>query len=152
MRPETCYELNVRLQKTTCDQCGRVADAFHVPTRRIGHFCEQCCPVCSTSRGRTVVTKGALGRSGNGAPAAQPIAKKRHDRGSRAFAGNLSFQELPAPLSEPALGARPEPPPETAHEASSLLDRQFPWLAGAFTAHRGGQQVSLYFSSDAMAA
>jgi hypothetical protein len=26
----------------------------------------------------------------------------------------------------------PAPPPETAHEGSLLLDRKFPWLAGAF--------------------
>ena len=27
----------------------------------------------------------------------------------------------------------PAPPPETAHQASCLLDQQFPWLAAAFT-------------------
>lgn len=37
---------------------------------------------------------------------ARPIAKNRHDRGSRAFASNRSFQKLPAPFSEPAPEAR----------------------------------------------
>ena len=52
-------------------------------------------------------------------------------RGGRAFARNLRLRKLLAPPPPPQT-TRIEPPPETAHEASLLLDRQFPWLAGAF--------------------
>ena len=47
-------------------------------------------------------------------------------RGGRAFARNLRLRKLLAPQSPPHV-ERPAPPPETAHEASLLLDRQFPW-------------------------
>jgi len=52
-------------------------------------------------------------------------------RGGRAFARNLRLRRLLAPTSPPST-AYSGPPPQTAHEASLLLDRQFPWLAGAF--------------------
>jgi hypothetical protein len=60
-------------------------------------------------------------------------------RGGRAFARNLRLRKLlepPSPLPAPV----PEPPAETAHQASLLLDRQFPWLAGAFATRRRGQR------------
>ena len=53
-------------------------------------------------------------------------------RGGRAFARNRRLRKLlssESPSPEPL----PEPVPETAHEANLLLDRQFPWLVGAFT-------------------
>ena len=64
----------------------------------------------------------------------QTITKNRRNgaRGGRAFARNLRLRKLLAP-PPPAQVPRAEEPPETAHEASLLLDRQFPWLAGAFT-------------------
>jgi hypothetical protein len=52
-------------------------------------------------------------------------------RGGRAFARNQRLRKLLAP-PPPAQPLHEEEPPETAHEASLLLDRQFPWLAGAF--------------------
>ena len=52
--------------------------------------------------------------------------------GGRAFARNLRLRKLIVAQS-PAPEPLPEPEPETAHEASLLLDRQFPWLARAFT-------------------
>ena len=55
-------------------------------------------------------------------------------RGGRAFARNLRLRKLLAPT--PPQAAREEEPPETAHEASLLLDRQFPWLADAFRRRR----------------
>ena len=60
-------------------------------------------------------------------------AKNRRNgaRGGRAFARNLRLRKLLAPPPPPQ-APREEEPPETAHEASLLLDRQFPWLAGAF--------------------
>ena len=63
----------------------------------------------------------------------QTITKNRRNgaRGGRAFARNLRLRKLLAPPPPPE-AAREEEPPETAHEASMLLDRQFPWLAGAF--------------------
>ena len=62
----------------------------------------------------------------------QTIAQNRRNgaRGGRTFARNLRLRKLLAP--PPPSTERPEPPPETAHEASLLLDCQFPWLAGAF--------------------
>jgi hypothetical protein len=67
----------------------------------------------------------------------QTAAKNRCNgaRGGRAFARNLHLRKLlaaPSPTPEPL----PEPAPETAHEASLLLDRQFPWLVGAFAPRR----------------
>ena len=56
-------------------------------------------------------------------------------RGGRAFARNLRLRKLRA-AQPPAPVLLQEPPPETAHEASLLLDRQFPWLAGAFAPRR----------------
>jgi hypothetical protein len=52
-------------------------------------------------------------------------------RGGRAYARNLRLRQLLAPPA-PASFCGPQPLPETAHEASLLLDRQFPWLAGVF--------------------
>jgi hypothetical protein len=51
-------------------------------------------------------------------------------RGGRAHARNLRLLKSRAPLQP--LAPRPKPAAETAHEASVLLDAQFPWLAGAF--------------------
>ena len=67
----------------------------------------------------------------------QTITKNRRNgaRGGRAFARNLRLQKLLAP-PPPLQAPREEEPPETAHEASLLLDRQFPWLAGAFAPRR----------------
>jgi hypothetical protein len=52
-------------------------------------------------------------------------------RGGRAFARNQHLRKKLA-ASSPPPAERPAPPPETAHKANFLLDRQFPWLAGAF--------------------
>jgi hypothetical protein len=63
----------------------------------------------------------------------QTITKNRRNgaRGGRAFARNLRLRKLLAPPPPPQAPREGEPP-ETAHEASLLLDRQFPWLANAF--------------------
>jgi hypothetical protein len=46
--PNPCYQLNVKWSnQKRCDKCGRVAEALHMPTSRVGVYCEQCCPVCS---------------------------------------------------------------------------------------------------------
>jgi hypothetical protein len=59
-------------------------------------------------------------------------------RGGRAFARNQRLRKSPSQTPPPAL--LPDPPAETAHQASLLLDAQFPWLVGAFAprphAHR----------------
>ena len=55
-------------------------------------------------------------------------------RGGRAFARNLRLRRLQAPV--PPAVPIPLRLLETAHEASLLLDRQFPWLAGAFALRR----------------
>ena len=34
-------------------------------------------------------------------------------------------------VAQPPAASRPAPEPETAHEASMLLDQKFPWLRGA---------------------
>jgi hypothetical protein len=63
-----------------------------------------------------------------------PQNRRNGARGGRTFARNLRLRKLltpPPPPPPPAPLA--EPVPEMAHEASLLLDRQFPWLAGAFT-------------------
>ena len=66
-------------------------------------------------------------------------------RGGRAFARNQRLrQKLAALFPPPPEG--PAPPPETAHEASLLLDRQFPWLADAFAPRR--RRESLLISPD----
>jgi hypothetical protein len=54
-------------------------------------------------------------------------------RGGRAYARNLRLRKLqaPPPGSQPRVQL-PRPQPETTHQASWLLDRQFPWLAEAF--------------------
>jgi hypothetical protein len=52
-------------------------------------------------------------------------------RGGRVFARNQRLRKLLAPPPPPQAPHEDEPP-ETAHEAGLLLDRQFPWLAGAF--------------------
>jgi len=56
-------------------------------------------------------------------------------RGGRAFARNQRLRKLLAP-PPPAQPPDEEESPETAHEASLLLDRQFPWLADAFRRQR----------------
>ena len=63
----------------------------------------------------------------------QSPQQSRHNgaRGGRAFARNLRLRKLRAAVSAQLL-PQPAPPRETAHEASVSLDRQFPWLAGAF--------------------
>ena len=67
----------------------------------------------------------------------QTVDKNRRNgaRGGRAFTRNLRLRKLLAAQS-PSPEPLPEPEPETAHEASVLLDRQFPWLAGAFVPRR----------------
>jgi hypothetical protein len=51
-------------------------------------------------------------------------------RGGRAHARNLRLRQSQAPVY--TVNEIPGPPSETAHEASLLLDAQFPWLAAAF--------------------
>ena len=53
-------------------------------------------------------------------------------RGGRTYGRNLRLRKLQAPSSPQPTARPPRPQPETAHQASSLLDRQFPWLAEAF--------------------
>jgi hypothetical protein len=48
-------------------------------------------------------------------------------RGGRRSAMNRRQRHL----APPSVPSRPAPDPETVHEASMLLDRQFPWLRGA---------------------
>jgi len=55
-------------------------------------------------------------------------------RGGRAFARNQRLRKLLAPPPPPIREKEVEP--ETAHEASLLLDRQYPWLADAFRRRR----------------
>lgn len=55
-------------------------------------------------------------------------------RGGRAFARNQRLRKSQPPV--PTLATLPTPPWETAHQASLLLDAQFPWLAGASTRRR----------------
>jgi hypothetical protein len=64
----------------------------------------------------------------------ETMAKNRRNgaRGGRAFARNQRLRKLLAPAPPPPSAPCQEEQPETAHEASLLLDRQFPWLAGAF--------------------
>ena len=62
-----------------------------------------------------------------------PQNRRNGARGGRAFARNLRLRKLLAPPPPPAPA---EPAPETAHEASLLLDQKFPWLAGAFALRR----------------
>jgi hypothetical protein len=64
----------------------------------------------------------------------ETMAKNRRNgaRGGRAFARNQRLRKLLAPAPPPPPAPCQEEQPETAHEASLLLDRQFPWLAGAF--------------------
>ena len=67
----------------------------------------------------------------------ETIAKNRRNgaRGGRAFARNLRLRKLLAPPPLPLVECEEEPR-ETAHQASLLLDRQFPWLSGAFASKR----------------
>ena len=51
-------------------------------------------------------------------------------RGGRAYARNLRLR--PSQAQHPPLAQLPALPSETAHQASLLLDAQFPWLAAAF--------------------
>jgi hypothetical protein len=51
-------------------------------------------------------------------------------RGGRACARNLRLRKLQAVV--PPVAAFPQRVPPSVHEASLLLDRQFPWLASAF--------------------
>ena len=55
-------------------------------------------------------------------------------RGGRAFARNQRLRRALTQL--PAVVDTPAPPPQTAHQASLLLDAQFPWLVAAFAGHR----------------
>ena len=50
-------------------------------------------------------------------------------RGGRAFARNQRLRKSQTPV--PPVPSLPTPPLETVHQASLLLDAQFPWLAGA---------------------
>ena len=67
-------------------------------------------------------------------------------RGGRAFARNLRLRKLLEPPSD-APATLPEPPVETAHEASLMLDQQFPWLAGAFAPRRKKAATNLPLDS-----
>ena len=51
-------------------------------------------------------------------------------QGGRAHARNLRLRQSQA-QGQP-VAQLPELPSETVHEASLLLDAQFPWLAGSF--------------------
>ena len=51
-------------------------------------------------------------------------------RGGRAHARNLRLR--PSQAQHPPVAQLPALPSETAHQASLLLDTQFPWLAAAF--------------------
>jgi hypothetical protein len=64
-------------------------------------------------------------------------------RGGRAYARNLRLRKLqaPPPGSQPRVQL-PRPQPETTHQASWLLDRQFPWLAEAFPPRRPSSYIS----------
>ena len=56
-------------------------------------------------------------------------------RGGRADGRNLrmrKLQALPTPLTSPV----PQRLPQSVHQANLLLDREFPWLAEAFTRRR----------------
>ena len=55
-------------------------------------------------------------------------------RGGRAFARNQRLRK--SQTSVPPVTPLPTPPLETVHQASLLLDAQFPWLAGASTRRR----------------
>jgi len=55
-------------------------------------------------------------------------------RGGRTFARNLRLRQAQTPV--PPVAEIPLPPAQTAHEASLLLDAQFPWLAGGFVRRR----------------
>lgn len=70
----------------------------------------------------------------------QTVAQSRRNgaRGGRTFARNLRLRKLSTPPPPILL---PPPPQETAHEASLLLDRQFPWLAGAFAPRKRRLEV-----------
>jgi hypothetical protein len=55
-------------------------------------------------------------------------------RGGRAFARNQRLRK--SQTTVPPVTPLPTPPLETVHQASLLLDAQFPWLAGASTRRR----------------
>jgi len=52
-------------------------------------------------------------------------------RGGRAYGRNLRLRKLQVLPTQPA-SPLPERAPQSVHEASSILDRKFPWLAEAF--------------------
>jgi hypothetical protein len=52
-------------------------------------------------------------------------------RGGRAFARNQRLRKSQTTI--PPVAPLPTPPLATVHQASLLLDAQFPWLAGAST-------------------
>ena len=67
----------------------------------------------------------------------ETVSKNRRNgaRGGRTFARNQRLRKLLAP-PPPSPAPDDEEPLETAHEASLLLDRQFPWLADVFVSNR----------------
>ena len=44
MQVKPCYRTEKGAQR--CAMCGAKIRQMHMPIGRIGHFCEQCCPVC----------------------------------------------------------------------------------------------------------
>ena len=52
-------------------------------------------------------------------------------RGGRTFARNQRLRKSQTPV--PPVASFPTPPLESVHQASLLLDAQFPWLVGAST-------------------
>ena len=57
-------------------------------------------------------------------------------RGGRAYGRNLRLRKSQTPSLPPPTTRTFRPPPQTTHEASLLLDCQFPWLAEAFAPRR----------------
>jgi hypothetical protein len=62
-------------------------------------------------------------------------------RGGRASARNRRLRKLRASPVPPA-APLPQPEPETAHQASLLLDCQFPWLEEAFAPRQPPSRIA----------
>ena len=43
--PAACYQMS--RTNRFCNMCGQRPEFIHLPTRRVGYFCEECCPACS---------------------------------------------------------------------------------------------------------
>ena len=57
-------------------------------------------------------------------------------RGGQAYARNLRLRKVQAPPTPQPTAQLSRSRTKTTHEASLLLDRQFPWLAEAFAPRR----------------